>query len=350
MSRLFWDAIGSRIFETGVDHVVLYLLNPNTGLYDYGVAWNGVTNISTSDDGASYSPIYADNLKYLNLMSLSDLKLSIEAYTYPEVVDMLSGTIEVLNGMRISQQIKMPFGLSYRTKVGNDVTGADYGYKIHLVYGCLFSPGDKNYQTVNDSAEATTFSWSISTTPIPVQGFKPVSEIIIDTRSILPKKLNYLMCQLYGIDDITPNLPKPDTIFDILETKPLLVSPMDSDDEIGHMDVSDMQEDVVATTSAITGSLKPHNWLFDPFSFEVGITTGTHYYLALDFSENDFDLVTSCLVGVRADDMHDVFASENHQVLLDIRPTVDTVLYVVRGDLKNTYVQMFDISDLTFLT
>ena len=349
MSRLFWDTPGSRVFETGIDRVVLYLYNPNSGLYDYGIPWNGVKQINESDNGYSFSPIYADNIKYLNLIAPSDLQLSIEAYTYPEVFALLNGSVEVVDGMTISQQIKMPFGLSYRTRVGNDLDGDDFGYKIHLIYGCVSVPSDMSYQTVNDSPEAVSFNWTITTTPVPVSGFKPISEIIIDSRSVVPKKMTLLLDQLYGFGDIVANLPLPDVIFDILETKPMLISPVDPDEEIGHMETSNIQEDVSITTNLITGSLKPLSWLFDPFSFKSDMTTGTHYYLALDFSNNDFEQVTLCSVGVRLDNMHDVFAREDHKVLIDVRQS-DEILYVVRGDLKNTYVQMFDLSGLTFLS
>lgn len=347
MTRLFWDNSGYRICETGLDRVVLYFINPETHEYDLGVAWNGVTSIQESDSGYNVVPIYADNIKYLNLLSPSQLHLTLEAFTYPDCFDILDGTADLVQGAKITQQKRQYFGLSYRTLLCDDIHGNDAGYKIHLIYGCLATPTDRAYTTVNDNPEANTFSWDIETNSVKVGNWKPVSQIIIDSRGVNPKKLSNLQYLLYGIGEIEPRLPLPDEILSILEIKPMTIRPLDPNEIIGHIETSEVQEDVVVTTSSITGTVKPHSWLFDSFSFEIGITTGLHYYLALDFSDNDFEVIDTCMVGVRYNDMHDVFIREDKKILLEIDEE-HTILYVVLKDLKGTYTQMLNLSKIVF--
>ena len=199
---LEWDRPGERIYETGVDRVVLYpikdTISDQTDPYDKGVAWNGVTSISQSASGGEASPLWADNIKYLNLVSAEEASLSIEAYTYPEEFEACDGTRELVTGATIGQQPRKMFGISYRTLVGNDQQQTDHGYKIHLVYGCLASPSDRSYATVNDSPEAISFSWSVTTTPIEVTGFKPTSVIIVDSTKTTAAKIAALENILYG--------------------------------------------------------------------------------------------------------------------------------------------------------
>lgn len=197
MAKIIWDAVGERIYETGVDHGVLYLRDA-TGAYNTGFAWNGLVSISESPSGAEANPQYADNIKYLNLVSAEEFSGTIEAFTYPDEFEVCDGTAEVIPGVKIAQQRRETFGLSYRTLIGNDIEGTDYGYKLHLVYGALAAPTEKARATVNDSPEALTFSWEFSTTPAEVPGFKPTAHITIDSTSTPESKLKQLEDILYG--------------------------------------------------------------------------------------------------------------------------------------------------------
>lgn len=210
MSRLLWDQVGEREYETGVDHGVLY---PSVnGAYTLGVAWNGLTSVSETPSGAEDSPLYADNIKYLTLKSAEEFGLTIEAYTYPDEFEECDGTATLAAGVKIGQQARKPFGLSYRTKLGNDSDGQDHGYKLHLVYGCTASPSERSYQTVNDSPEAITFSWEIATTPVTLDGYKAVSLITIDSTKVDATKLAALEDILYGTTENQPRLPMPSEI------------------------------------------------------------------------------------------------------------------------------------------
>src|SRR5690606_35515536 len=172
MARVTWDQVGERLYETGVDHGVLYLRN-ETGDYDTGVAWNGLVSVTESPTGAESNPQYADNIKYLNLVSAEEFGATIEAFTYPEEFAQCDGTAAPAAGVYVGQQPRRTFGLSYRTQVGNDIDGTDHGYKLHLIYGALAAPSEKAYNTINDSPEAITFSWELTTTAVEVPGLKP---------------------------------------------------------------------------------------------------------------------------------------------------------------------------------
>lgn len=220
---LEWDKPGERLYETGVDRVVLYpikdTISDPTDPYDTGVAWNGVTSITQSASGGEPTPLWADNIKYLNLMSAEEASLSIEAYTYPDEFEECDGSREIVAGAIIGQQARKMFGLSYRTLIGNDQKQQDYGYKIHLVYGCLASPSDRGYATVNDSPEAISFSWGVTTTPVDVAGFKPTSVIIVDTTKSTPAKISVLENILYGTggqSGTNPRLPLPAAVITAL--------------------------------------------------------------------------------------------------------------------------------------
>lgn len=216
MAKLVWDEIGERFYETGVDHGVLY--PQKDGAYPKGVAWNGLISVSESPSGAEDNPLYADNMKYLNIKSAEELGLTIECYTYPDEWAECDGSAELIPGVSLGQQSRNTFGLSYRTKIGNDTEGSDYGYKLHLVYGCSASPSEKSYQTVNDSPEAITFSYEISTTSIVVDGFKPISSITIDSKKIDPSILADLEKVLYGDDEEgEARLPLPAELKKILK-------------------------------------------------------------------------------------------------------------------------------------
>lgn len=209
MPKLTWDQVGERLYETGVDHGVLYPQG-SSGAYETGVAWNGLVSVTESPTGAEPSPQYADNIKYLNLVSAEEFGFTIEAFMSPEEFDVCDGSAELAQGALITQQTRKPFGFSYRTKIGNDTEGTDHGYKIHLVYGAMASPSDKTRSTVNESPEAVTLSWECTTTPVEVAGFKPTAHVIIDSTLANPTKLAELEKKLYGDDNTgTPTLPLP---------------------------------------------------------------------------------------------------------------------------------------------
>ena len=211
MSKIVWDQTGERLYETGVKQGVLYVQD-SAGTYPKGVAWNGLTTITESPSGAEATPLYADDIKYLNLMSTEELSGTIEAYTYPDEFNECDGSASIATGVYIGQQARKTFGLCYRTTLGNDVDNNAYGYKLHLVYGCLASPSEKAYSTINDSPEATTFSWEFSTTPVNVTGFKPTANIVIDSTKVNAEKLAALEKILYGDAQTEARLPLPDEV------------------------------------------------------------------------------------------------------------------------------------------
>lgn len=217
MTALQWDKTGERFYETGVNKGVLYVAS-DTGTYPKGVVWNGLTSVSQSPEGAESNPVYADNIKYLNLVSAEDFKASIEAYTYPVEFEECDGSKQLVEGVLVSQQARKSFGLSYQTRIGNDIEGTDKGYKIHLVYGCLAAPSERAYSTINDSPEAITFSWDVSTTAVEVgvPGFKPTAHIVIDSTKTDAEKLKALEAVLYGSDSKEANLPLPKDVYTIL--------------------------------------------------------------------------------------------------------------------------------------
>lgn len=217
MSRIIWDEVGKRTYETGVKMGVLYPAE-TSGIYGKGVAWNGLTSISESPSGAEANPIYADDIKYLNLMSAEEFGATIEAYTYPDEFAECDGTLELTDGVVAGQQKRKPFGLCYRTSIGNDVDGSDYGYKIHLIYGGQASPSDKAYSTINDSPEAISFSWELTTTPVVVHGCKPTASLTINSTKVDKDKLEILEGIIYGTDGVEPRLPMPDEVVNIFKS------------------------------------------------------------------------------------------------------------------------------------
>lgn len=214
-NKLVWDNVGERFYETGVKNCALYLQNTD-GSYPKGVAWNGISAINESPSGAEASPIYADDTKYLNLISNEELSASIEAYTYPDEFAECDGSAEIATGITIGQQPRKAFGLAYKTTLGNDIVGNEYGYKLHLLYGCKAAPSEKAYSTINDSPEAITFSWEISTTPVNVKGFKPTSNLTIDSSKVDPEKLAALEAILFGSESAEARLPLPDEIITLV--------------------------------------------------------------------------------------------------------------------------------------
>ena len=214
--KLVWDKTGERFYETGVKNCALYVQD-STGAYPKGVAWNGITAITESPSGAEASPIYADDIKYLNLISAEEFGATIEAYTYPDEFAQCDGSAEITTGITIGQQVRKAFGIAYKTTLGNDIDGNELGYKLHIIYGCKAAPSEKAYTTINDSPEVITFSWEISTTPVNIEGFKPTANITIDSTKIEANKLAALEDVLFGSSEKEARLPLPDEIVNIVE-------------------------------------------------------------------------------------------------------------------------------------
>lgn len=214
MSKIIFDNTGEKIYETGVDHCVLYVRNGNA--YETGVAWNGITAINESPSGAEATPIYADNIKYLNIVSGEDFGATIEAYTYPDEFTECDGSAEIIEGVKIGQQTRKPFALCYRTLIGNDVAGTGHGYKLHFIYNAQAAVSAKNYKTINESPEAMSFSWEISTTPEVVEGFKPTATVTVDSTKVDATKLKALEDKIYGTESSEPTMPTISEIVSLL--------------------------------------------------------------------------------------------------------------------------------------
>lgn len=218
MAKLIWDAVGEKFFEAGIDHCVLYPVNAQ-GEYKPGVAWNGITSIAETPEGAEPQDQYADNIKYISILSAEELGGTIEAYTYPDEWNQCDGNAELSKGVVIGQQNRKAFGLSYRTKIGNDVEGQDLGYKLHLLYGAKASPSERTFETINDSPEPAAFSWEYTTTPVPVKDHNPTALLTIDSTKVDGTKLAALEKILYGSDEEgaeDPRLPLPNEVMSIL--------------------------------------------------------------------------------------------------------------------------------------
>ena len=216
MAKIVWDQSGERFYETGVKNGVLFVQNAN-GEYGAGVAWNGLTAITESPSGAEATPLYADDIKYVELVSAEEFGATIEAYTYPEEFEACDGSASLVEGITIGQQDRVAFGLCYKTVLGNDVRGNDLGYKIHLIYGAKAAPSERAFQTINDSPEAITFSWEITTTPVNVKGFKPTANLVIDSTKVDAEKLATLEAKLFGSESEEPTLPLPDEIVELMK-------------------------------------------------------------------------------------------------------------------------------------
>lgn len=216
MARLIWDEVGQRFFETGVKNGVLYVQD-NDGSYKNGVVWNGLTAVTESPSGAEETPLYADDVKYLTLRSAEEFGATVEAYTYPEEFEQCDGSAAIAEGVTIGQQARRAFGLCYRTSVGNDIQGQNFSYKLHLIYGCTVAPSEKSYSTINDNPEAITFSWELSTVPVPVDGFSPTASLVIDASKVDEGKMQLLEDALFGDESNEAKLLLPNEIMGMLK-------------------------------------------------------------------------------------------------------------------------------------
>ena len=216
MAKLVFDAVGSRFFETGVKNGVLFVQDADGG-YENGVVWNGLTAVTESPSGAEATPLYADDMKYVVLYSTEEFGATIEAYTYPEEFEQCDGSAQLGTGVVIGQQQRKSFGLVYKTVIGNDVQGQDLGYKIHIIYGAKAAPSEKAFATINDSPEAVTFSWEVSTVPVPVEGHRPTSTLVIDSTKVEAEKLAAIEAKLFGSESEESTLPLPNEIANMLK-------------------------------------------------------------------------------------------------------------------------------------
>lgn len=215
MAKLVFNNVGERLFETGVKNGVLYVMGDD-GTYEKGVVWNGLTAVTESPSGAETTPLYADDVKYVVIYAAEEFGATVEAYTYPEEFEECDGSASIFEGVTIGQQTRKSFGMCYKTSVGNDVQGQDFGYKIHIIYGAKAAPSEKSYSTINDSPEAVTFSWELSTVPVPVKGFNPTATMVIDSTRVPAEKMTLIENKLYGTESEEPTLPLPNELLALL--------------------------------------------------------------------------------------------------------------------------------------
>ena len=216
MAKLIFNNVGERLFETGVKNGVLYVMGDD-GAYENGVVWNGLTAVTESPSGAETTPLYADDVKYVVIYAAEEFGATVEAYTYPEEFEQCDGSAAISEGITIGQQTRKSFGMCYKTSVGNDVQGQDYGYKIHIIYGAKAAPSEKSYSTINDSPEAVTFSWELSTVPVPVEGHNPTATMVIDSTRVPAEKLALIEAKLYGSEEAEATLPLPNEILELIK-------------------------------------------------------------------------------------------------------------------------------------
>lgn len=291
MSKIVWDRAGEHIYETGVDHGVLY--PTQAGVYGNGVPWNGLTSVSESPSGAESTAQYADNIKYLNLISAEEFGATIEAFTYPPEFSVCDGSAEPVPGVMIGQQTRRPFGMSYRTLIGNDLENTDYGYKLHLIYGATASPSERAYATVNDSPEAITFSWEVTTTPVEVPGYKPTASLTVDSTKVSPTNMAKLEEILYGNADTEPRLPMPEEVIALIGSSNAVMitvtAPEISDDILG-MTAADLQTNISVAGDVISGKLL-YVENYTGFSSDPTLQEGN--FLALKIESEPSDAVTT---------------------------------------------------------
>lgn len=285
MPRLVWDKAGEHFYETGVDRGVLF---PTvSGAYGKGVVWNGLTSVSENPSGADSSAQYADNIKYLNLVAAEEFGATIEAFTYPDEFAVCDGSAEPVRGVRIGQQTRRPFGFTYRTLVGNDLEGTEYGYQIHIVYGATASPSSRDYNTVNDSPEAITFSWEVTTTPVEVTGYKPTATLVIDSNKVSLAALNALEDILYGTESTDARLPMPDEVIKIINEnsaiKLIINAPSGSSNDLFGKSAATLQSSIQVNNGKITGKL---NWVTDYTEFSDKSYEQVGNFLALNVMTN----------------------------------------------------------------
>lgn len=305
MSRILWDKIGERKYEIGVDHGVLYPCMDD-GSYGTGVAWNGLSAVNENPSGAEPSAIYADNIKYLSIMSAEEFAATVESYTYPDAFAVCVGMEEVVPGVRIAQQAHKPFGMTYRSLVGNDVKNNDYGYKLHLIYNALAAPSEKNHETVNDSPEPGTMSHELSTTPVDVPGYKATAHVEIDSTRTNKAALKKLEDILYGTELTEARLPLPEEVFAILAASEmgLVAEAMDAETNVYGVAVNTLQSDIEIGADTISGTLKKVSNYTGFNNADPSEQEG--HFLALSFSAADGVTIQTLVVNGKGKDPVDV--------------------------------------------
>lgn len=339
MSKLVWDQTGERLYETGVSKGVLYPYSSNK--YNTGVAWNGLTAVTESPSGAEATALYADNIKYLNLMSAEEFGATIEAYTYPDEFGQCNGEGEIAQGVTVGQQKRTPFGMSYQTKIGDD-TDPDKGYKIHLIYGAQAAPSEKAYATVNDSPEAITFSWEVTTTPVEVPGMKPTASLTIDSTKVLPSVLKKIEDILYGTEGAEPRLPLPSEIIEILGSVPEIIVSATSDTPVLGKNISDLQSNINIADSKITGTLKYVEGFTEFNGSDPTEQQGN--YLFLNFKDITADKITSRIIGGKNPVPVDC-TTDKWMIYFITAACTGIEVNVTKNEMTNTKV--YDISELT---
>ena len=324
MSKLVWDQDGERLYETGIEQGVLYPKS-DEGTYPKGYAWNGLTGVSENPSGAEETALYADNIKYLSLTSAEEFGATITAYTYPEEFEKCDGSADIAPGVTVGQQDRIPFGLVYKTKLGNDTKGNSYGYKLNIIYGAKAKPSTKDYKTINDSPEAIEMSWEISTTPIKVPGFKVTAHLTIDSTKANPAKLAKLEDILFGSETSDARLPFPSEIIEIMKGEPdpalsITVSPITGNTDLLGKKASELQSNIVIndTTMSISGTLK-YVTGYTGFSSKADEQSGNYIALNVD-PESGFP--ESMTVEVKnGTSGPSKITAEDHQVVLKIKDT-----------------------------
>lgn len=340
MSKLVWDQDGERLYETGTEQGVLYPKSDD-GTYPKGYAWNGLTGVSEAPSGAEETALYADNIKYLSLTSTEEFGATITAYTYPDEFEKCDGSADIAPGVTIGQQDRTPFGLVYKTQIGNDTKGNSHGYKLHLVYGAKAKPSSRDYKTINDTPEAIELSWEISTTPIKVSGSKPTAHLTINSTKVSADKLAKLEDILFGSETSDARLPLPAEIIEIMkdEADPALtitVSPITGDDDLLGKKAADLQSNIVVNdnTMTISGTLK-HVTGYTGFSSKVEEQSGNYIALNVDpasgFPESMTVEVKNGTSGPSK------LTSSDHQVVLKIKDAA-TQGIIIKATNKGTKV------------
>lgn len=346
MPKLVWDKAGEHFYETGVDRGVLY---PTVGgAYSKGVVWNGLTSVSENPSGADTSAQYADNIKYLNLVAAEEFGATIEAFTYPDEFAMCDGSAEPVRGVRIGQQTRRPFGFCYRTLMGNDLEGTEYGYQIHIVYGATASPSSRDYNTVNDSPEAITFSWEVTTTPVEVTGYKPTATLVIESTKVSLAALQALEDILYGTDSEDARLPMPDEVFEVINDnsaiKLMISSPTGGGTDLFGKSAGDLQESVEVADGKITGKLK---WVKNYTEFSDKDYEQQGNYLALNVLTNAGNpTITVELLGGTAPLCKD--AGSHNYVMRVTNPKSQSVrISAIEG--RDSKTEIYSLNDLEIL-
>ncbi len=340
--KLVWDRAGEHFYETGVDHGVLY--PTKAGVYQTGVPWNGLTGVTESPSGAESTAQYADNIKYLNLVSAEEFGATVEAFTYPPEFAVCDGSAEPVRGVRIGQQTRRPFGMSYRTLKGNDLEGTEYGYLLHLIYGATASPSERAYATVNDSPEAITFSWTLTTTPVEVPGYKPTASLTIDSTLVSPQNMAALETILYGSETAEPRLPMPEEVIRLIGSSNAITlkvaSPEASTTVKGKL-VSELQQNIDVGEANVTGKLL-YVENYTEYSTTVSEQEGNYLALKVETDPTDATTTVELLGGKLGEQVPDA----NGIVVMRVTNTATQTVKVTSTKGKDSITKVYSLKDV----